>query len=200
MFSFYRVSMLAKRVARQFRLWWYKLDSYWLSIHKDDFAFATVVGLSIGFISLMAYFAYAESWRSAAEQQRMADLGCLARNIYQEARGEPANGQQAVAEVTLNRVASNLFPDTVCEVVYEQRWDRERGRYVGAFSWTELDRVSQPRGIAWDHALEIAEHVYDDEHDALTDDALFYHATTIEPAWARSKTRVTKIGRHIFYE
>jgi len=169
-------------------------------MHKGDLVFPAIVGLTIGFIILMGYFAFTESRRSATEQRRMVDLGCLARNIYHEARGEPALGQQAVAEVTLNRVASDRFPETVCKVVYEQNWDRIRGRYVGAFSWTELDTVSQPRGIAWDRALKIAGLVYDEELDTLTDNVLFYHATTIEPAWARSKTPVTTIGRHIFYE
>lgn len=200
MFSFRNVSATAKRIIRRQRLWWYKLDSYWLSMHKGDLVFTAGIIASIGFICLIGYFAFAESRRSASDQQRMADLGCLARNIYHEARGEPANGQQAVAEVTLNRVASNLFPETVCKVVHEQRWDRKRGRYVGAFSWTELDQVSRPRGMAWNRALKIAEQVYDEELDTLTDDALFYHATTIEPAWARTKKQVAKIGRHIFYE
>ena len=123
----------------------------------------------------------------------------MARNVYFEARGEPINGQQAVAEVTLNRVASGRFPDSVCAVVYEQHWDRKRGRNVGAFSWTVFDQVSRPRGPSWDLAVDIAERVYDAEHEALIGGALFYHATSIEPAWARSKKSTAKIGRHIFY-
>ncbi|MBQ8851245.1 MAG: cell wall hydrolase [Oscillibacter sp.] len=43
----------------------------------------------------------------------------LARLIWAEARGECAEGQQAVAEVVLNRVAADNFPDTVREVIYE---------------------------------------------------------------------------------
>jgi len=54
-----------------------------------------------------------------------AELDCLAKNIYHEARGESLQGKKAVANVTLNRVHSNLFPDTVCGVVYQavhSRW------------------------------------------------------------------------------
>ena len=46
-----------------------------------------------------------------------AGLFCLALNVYFEARSEDVVGQYAVAEVTLNRVASDRFPDTVCDVV-----------------------------------------------------------------------------------
>ena len=44
----------------------------------------------------------------------------IARVVYLEARGEPAEGQQAVAEVILNRVAAENFPDTVADVVYQE--------------------------------------------------------------------------------
>ena len=102
--------------------------------------------------------------------------------------------------MTLNRVASRHFPNTVCEVVYEQRWDRKRKRYVGAFSWTELDETAEPKGVSWNRALAAAEGVYDNQQEPLVQGALFYHAVTIEPGWARSKKQVARIGRHIFYE
>jgi N-acetylmuramoyl-L-alanine amidase len=41
------------------------------------------------------------------------DVRCLAMNIYHEARSESLAGQYAVADVVLNRVESNRFPDTV---------------------------------------------------------------------------------------
>lgn len=47
------------------------------------------------------------------------DLELLARLVYLEARGEPYEGQVAVAEVVLNRVLSDRFPDTVEEVIYQ---------------------------------------------------------------------------------
>lgn len=45
----------------------------------------------------------------------------IAGIVYLEARGEPAEGQQAVAEVVLNRVASGAFPDTVEKVVMQDK-------------------------------------------------------------------------------
>ncbi len=50
--------------------------------------------------------------------QDLADLELLARLVYAEARGEPYQGQVAVAAVVLNRVGHPQFPDTVAGVVY----------------------------------------------------------------------------------
>ena len=47
------------------------------------------------------------------------DMDELASLIWLEARGEPEAGQQAVAEVVLNRVLSADFPDSVHEVIYQ---------------------------------------------------------------------------------
>ena len=127
------------------------------------------------------------------------ELNCLALNISQEARGEPLAGQFAVARVTLNRVKSHRFPDTICEVVYQKRWDRIRKRYVGAFSWTELPLPQQLDNKTWKRAWEIAESVYHNHTDNELEGALFYHASRIRPSWARHKKRITRIGRHIFY-
>ena len=147
----------------------------------------------------LARFAYADNARRMADEQRRTDLKCLAENVYYEGRGEPLAGQQAIAEVTLNRVASTQFPDTICDVVHEKRWDAERKRYVGAFSWTELDTLGRPGGRAWERARTAARMVYDNEAAPRTEGALFYHATSIEPAWAKTKEPVTRIGNHVFY-
>lgn len=48
------------------------------------------------------------------------DLELLARLVWVEARGEPDDGQQAVAEVILNRLASGQFQDTMEGVLYAE--------------------------------------------------------------------------------
>ncbi len=180
--------------------WRRNLLDYWFMRDKGNLGFVTMLGGSTVLIGCLVYFIYVDHLRSRWEQQRNADLACLARNIYHEARGEPTAGQHAVAEVTLNRVASRHFPGTVCDVVYEKRFDIIRKRLVGAFSWTELDSVSKPTGIAWQRAVRAAETVYDRQQDPTVQGALFYHADSIEPRWAKTKIQVAKIGRHIFYE
>src|SRR4029078_12445796 len=48
-----------------------------------------------------------------------AELDCLAKTVYFEARGEKEKRQRAVAAVVLNRVKSSRFPDTICQVVHQ---------------------------------------------------------------------------------
>jgi hypothetical protein len=179
---------------------WQKLRNRWFMWEKENFLFFALFGFGIALIGSAVYFVYADHLRIRWQQQRQADLTCLARNVYHEARGEPITGQYAVAEVTLNRVDSRHFPDTVCEVVYEKRFDSRRNRLVGAFSWTEFDSVAEPRGIEWQRARRAAEAIYDKQHEPAIPGALFYHADSIEPRWAKTKNRIAKIGSHIFYE
>ena len=70
----------------------------------------------------------------------------MALNIYHEARGESIEGQYAIAHVTLNRVASTKWPDSICDVVYQPY----------QFSWTHQIRDQKPRGNAWTVAKQAA--------------------------------------------
>ena len=42
------------------------------------------------------------------------EVKCLAQNIYFEARDQTTKGQIAVALVTINRVESKRFPNSIC--------------------------------------------------------------------------------------
>ena len=44
----------------------------------------------------------------------------IAKVVWVEARGESKEGQQAVAEVILNRLTSEKFPDTLKDVIYAE--------------------------------------------------------------------------------
>lgn len=50
------------------------------------------------------------------------DLLWLARIIEAEAGGEPMEGKIAVGNTILNRVASDEYPDTIYEVVFDTNW------------------------------------------------------------------------------
>ena len=186
--------------------WWRNLVFFWCRLEKGNLIFFSGLGLLIA----VAVFAVqisvaghnriqAERSRIQAENTRIQELTCLALNVYHEARGEPMVGQYAVAEVSINRVASRRYPNTICEVVYEKRWDRIRRRYVGAFSWTELDSTPELRTKEWKRAWKVAEAVYDKRKRPKLKGALFYHAKSIRPSWARGKHPVARIGMHIFY-
>lgn len=54
----------------------------------------------------------------------LKQIECLAKNIYYESAGESYEGKLAVAQVTMNRVNSGIFPRDICSVVY-QKTDRK---------------------------------------------------------------------------
>lgn len=127
---------------------------------------------------------------------REESVHCLALNIYHEARGEPEEGQRAVAAVTLNRVTSPAFPNSVCKVVKQG----SRKRNQCQFSWWCDRRSEEPReAAAWTRALALSRQALDGEVADPTGGALYYHATRVKPRWAKAFERTGKIGRHIFY-
>jgi spore germination cell wall hydrolase CwlJ-like protein len=122
---------------------------------------------------------------------------CLAQAIYFEARAEPVRGQQAVAQVVLNRVFSPYYPKDVCSVVYQNAHRhlscqftfacdgkpeaiRERG------SWARANRIARQALHATVWLPEVAK-------------ATHYHATYVKPDWIRDMKLLVKHGVHIFY-
>lgn len=142
-----------------------------------------------------------------------AELECLALNIYHEARNESTLGQRAVAWVTLNRVNSSQFPNTICEVVKQgvhSQWYREQlGKDVPLrnkcqFSWYCDGRDDTPRNRAvWQETRILAQEVYNNYYRNLRSDpthgALWYHADYVSPYWRKAYTELVAIDSHIFY-
>jgi spore germination cell wall hydrolase CwlJ-like protein len=129
---------------------------------------------------------------------KMRQLDCLTRNIYWEAASEPFEGKVAVAQVTLNRVESGKFPDTVCGVVYQKNIIYEK--VVCQFSWF-CEGTHKVRAIhtpLYKESEEVAKRVLF-EHFRLPSlkNAMYYHADYVNPGW--KLPRIEKIGRHIFY-
>jgi N-acetylmuramoyl-L-alanine amidase len=120
---------------------------------------------------------------------------CLALNVFFEARHEPKDGQLAVAEVTLNRVADNRYPDTVCKVV----WDKKQ------FSWThdgvhdDPTRMSYLDRQAWESIKELTQRVLDGTTTKLGLTSTHYHAVSVSPFWTKHYEYDGKIGNHVFY-
>ena len=122
------------------------------------------------------------------------DLFCLAKNIFHEAGNQSDKGKLAVAEVTINRMKDPKFSGDVCDVVFA----------TNQFSWANNRnlRWSHPSGEQWDQSMKIAQEVLDQgKRIKGMEHVLYYHADWMNryPKWAYSKTRVTKIGAHIFY-
>lgn len=128
-------------------------------------------------------------------EQYQRHFTCLAKNVYFEARSEDVKGHLAVGLVTLNRVTSDKFPDTICDVVWQDR----------QFSWTHDGMSDEPTDQeAWCEAKQIADFLMTPQtvehlHD-FTDNALYYHANYVKPYWNKSYTKTAQVGLHTFYK
>ncbi|MGD1036892.1 MAG: cell wall hydrolase [Roseiarcus sp.] len=130
--------------------------------------------------------------KDSARQMR-----CLAEAIYFESRGEPEQGQAAVAEVVLNRVRSGIFPTDVCAVVYQDRNHPFACQFSFACEGRSL-RIEEPG--PWATATRIAQEVVSGaSYNPKVAEALNYHASYVLPFWAGYLRRVDRIGNHIFY-
>lgn len=123
------------------------------------------------------------------KRARWADVECLAKNIYHEARGESLAGKIAVAQVTINRMESRQFQNTICGVVYAP----------SQFSWT-LDKRKRVRDQeAWRVSVNIARAVLTQAVRLPAFPALYFHTPQVNPRWNRDKRVLARIGNHIFY-
>lgn len=122
------------------------------------------------------------SW--PAEQQH-----CLALNIFYEAGVEDLLGKLAVGTVTMNRLTTGRWGQSICDVVYARK----------QFSWT-LKKQEPPTGSLWEASKEAAALVLQEHQVYDLSNSLHYHADYVVPSWAASKQVVAQIGRHIFYE
>ena len=131
------------------------------------------------------------------------EVYCLALNVYHEARGEDYLAQLAVADVTMNRVESDKFSNSVCEVITEAqvetnwRGDAVPIRHKCQFSWYCDGVGDEPKpGVEWNNSMAVASN---GNYKGITKGALFYHSVDVEPFWAKSFVRLGSIGNHIFY-
>jgi spore germination cell wall hydrolase CwlJ-like protein len=129
--------------------------------------------------------------RARAEQ-------CLADAVYFEARGEPRKGQEAVAQVVMNRVFSGYYPKDVCGVVFQNANRHLACQFTFACEGKDLTRIDEPD--MWEQAQQIAKDTLDGKI-WLPDiaHATHYHAYWVHPSWVHEMTRVLKLGVHTFY-
>jgi spore germination cell wall hydrolase CwlJ-like protein len=120
------------------------------------------------------------------------DLDCMTKNIYFEARDQSIEGQYAVAEVVMNRLAAEEFPKTVCEVI------KQKNPRVCQFSWycDGLSDVMYDKG-AVRRARLIARSALSFKTD-FTNGSKYYHAYYVSPKWSKTG-KVKQIQDHIFY-
>ena len=144
----------------------------------------------------------------AEETARVQELECLALNVYHESRSDNFAGRIAVADVVMNRVDSNLFPNTICEVVNQSvmrtNWKGNEVPVRGMchFSWFCDGLSDEPMETdSYEDAEIVAEMALRGGWRGITEGATHYHATYVTPNWIndRGMVPVGRIGQHKFY-
>jgi len=128
-------------------------------------------------------------------KDQKTEVDCLTQNIYREAGIEPESGMIAVGLVTMNRVKTVGFPETVCKVV------KQKTKHVCQFSWTCIKKLPRIDQQIYSYSRSLAIMIFFNHRiiDDPTFGALFYHADYVRPRWTKFEV-TTKIGRHIFYK
>ena len=118
------------------------------------------------------------------------DVECLTKNIYYEAGIEDHRGKYAVANVTLNRLKTGYWGNSICKVVYAKK----------QFSWTLAKKLPRPDSRLWAESEAIARSTLAGYRVRGLAKSLYYHAIYIkEPKWADTKHEAGQIGNHVFY-
>ena len=112
------------------------------------------------------------------------DLQLMANAVYGEARGEPYEGQVAVAAVILNRLESPDFPNTISGIIFQPR----------AFTAVADGQIwLEPNDRAMQAVLD-AMNGWDPSENAL----YYFNPATATSTWIWSRPQIKQIGDHIF--
>ena len=126
-------------------------------------------------------------------------LACLVQIVHSEASGEPYRGKVAVANVVMNRVQSERFPDTVCQVGRQESqfsfWTGDYGKPIQiknsidekAFRATIRASIGVLEGKYQDNTFGAKHYVNFDKLE-------------YQPKWLQKMDVVVKVGRHSFLE
>lgn len=113
-----------------------------------------------------------------------SDLNLLSRLVYGEARGEPYNGQVAVAAVVLNRVKNSNFPNTIAGVIYQK----------GAFNVVDDGQINLTPNSTAKKAAQDALNGWDPSYGSI----YYFNPSTATNKWIWSRPHVVTIGKHRF--
>lgn len=131
------------------------------------------------------------------------DMMCLTQNIFFEARDQELVGQVSIAFVTLNRVDSWRYKNSICGVVRDGFKVNRRDCH---FSWYCDDESDYPSDNvierkAWEYAKIVAYTVVQnrDYIEDPTNGSTHYHSNKVNPWWAPKIAYLGTIGDHLFY-
>ena len=113
-----------------------------------------------------------------------SNVNLLARVISGEARGESYTGQVAIAAVVLNRVKHSSFPSSIAGVVYQP----------GAFTAVSDGQINITPSQSCYNAARDALNGWDPTSGSI----YYYNPNTATNSWIRTRTIITRIGKHVF--
>ena len=123
-------------------------------------------------------------------------MTCLTEAVYYEAGMEPKVGQEAIAQVVLNRLRHPAYPKSICGVVYQGA-----ARTTGCqFTFTCDGSLNRPLNLqVWHEAETVARQALGGHVVKEVGTATHYHASYVVPYWAPTLVKMVKLGQHIFY-
>ena len=121
---------------------------------------------------------------SSNNTNNSGDTNLLAKLVYAESRGEPYEGQVAVASVVLNRVKSSSFPNTIAGVIYQE----------GAFSVVSDGQINLAPNDTAKKAAQDAINGWDPSYGAI----YYFNPNTASSKWIWSRPVTVVIGNHRF--
>lgn len=131
-------------------------------------------------------------------EDRALAIDTLARTIWGEARGEPVQGQEAVANVVMNRVRKRrkrwgLTVEAVCRMPKQfSCWN------PGGANYPKLIKVDSSNA-SFGVCLDIARRAVNGELADRTGGSTHYHTRTVAPEWSRGHSPAAAIGNHVFF-
>lgn len=171
--------------------YYYETDDEYIEFHNQYYqdSFENEKFLNNGLLKV--------SNKKAKVTSNKKELECLALNIYHEARNQSRIGKLMVGHVTLNRVKSDLYPNTICEVVYQPR----------QFSWTHQLKNKTPKDKeSWNESLSIARLVMNRTFDRAKGATHYLNPKKVNntPNWAKPKSKthkkITVVEDHHFFK
>ena len=128
-------------------------------------------------------------------EQPLDEVLCVAEAIWFEARSEPIEGMYAVAHVINNRVKSNRFPNTYCEVVnqpYQFSYLNGGRPQVTVINHIDAEALEWSVRIAIDITNQRlgSDFTYGSKH--------YFNPSLANPSWRHYAQEVGMVGDHLF--
>lgn len=137
------------------------------------------------------------------------EINCLAATIFFEARGESVSGQEAIAQVVMNRAKVKTYPPSVCKVIkqpFQFSWYSPENRTEKVINVLKgrLSGLNAKDREAYQQAKEIALKAYTGliEPNPKLENALYFvhkSVTSKQQPWLTKLKMKVRIGNHKFY-